>query len=347
MIVRNEEQNLAACLESMRGLFKDIVILDTGSTDRTREIAEQFGARVFDFPWEDDFAAARNEALRHALGRWIFWMDADDRLDEENREKLRALFARLGDELVGYSMKCVCLPDAETGAAPVVDHVRLFPNHPQVRWQFRVHEQVLPSLRAVGGEVRWSDVVIQHSGYQDPDQTRRKRERNLRLLQLQDQDEPDHPFTLFNLGSVAQDLGRPAEALALLRRSLERSQPSDSIVRKLHAQIAQCHRHLGQLDQALAACRQGRGLYPDDVELLFQEGAARLALRDLAGAEACLLETLATREKGHFASVDAGLRGYKTRHQLALVYRQQGRDAEAEAAWRAALDEQPGFTPAW
>ena len=77
MIVKNEEANLPACLESVRGLFGEIIIVDTGSTDRTKEIALQHGAKVFDFPWVDSFSAARNECLRHATRQWIFWMDAD------------------------------------------------------------------------------------------------------------------------------------------------------------------------------------------------------------------------------------------------------------------------------
>jgi tetratricopeptide (TPR) repeat protein len=229
----------------------------------------------------------------------------------------------------------------------VVDHVRLFRNHPAVRWQYRVHEQILPAVRRLGGEVRWSDVVIHHAGYQDPSLRGRKLERDLRLLHLEDQEHPDDPFTLFNLGSVYQELGRTAEALPLLRRSLERSHPSDSIVRKLYALIVQGHRQLGQQAEALAACRTGREYYPDDTELLFQEGVVRRELGDLLGAETCLLRLPGTLEGAHFASVDAGLRGYKARHNLAVIYHEQGRLAEAEAQWRAALVEQPEFIPAW
>src|SRR5262249_28032262 len=162
-------------------LLDEVVVVDTGSTDRTKEVATRLGAKVFDFPWVDSFAAARNESLRHATGEWIFWLDADDRLDEENRQKLQALLANLGEENAAWVMKCLCLPEAATGMATVVDHVRLFRNHPQVRWQYRVHEQILPAVRRSGGEVRWSDVVIHHVGYQDPATRRRKLDRDLRL----------------------------------------------------------------------------------------------------------------------------------------------------------------------
>jgi glycosyltransferase involved in cell wall biosynthesis len=98
MIVRDEEQDLAECLESVADLIDEIVVVDTGSTDRTCDVARHFGARVFNFPWVDSFAAARNESLRHATGDWTFWLDADDRLSGVNRTKLQRLFAGLGDE---------------------------------------------------------------------------------------------------------------------------------------------------------------------------------------------------------------------------------------------------------
>jgi tetratricopeptide (TPR) repeat protein len=347
LIVKNEEANLPACLGSAADLADEIIVVDTGSTDRTKEVAARFGARVFDFPWCDSFAAARNECLRHATGDWIFWLDADDRLDEDNRTKLRALFAGLGDENAAYSMKCLCLPDPVSGSATVVDHVRLFRNHPAVRWEYRVHEQILPAIRRQGGEVRWAGAVIHHAGYQDPALRRRKLERDLRLLHLEDGDRPDDPFTLFNLGSVYQELGRHAEALPLLRRSLGRSHPGDSIVRKLYALIVGCHRALGQAPEALAACREGRQGYPDDTELLFVEGILRRDQGDLDGAEGCLLRLLAAEPAPHFASVDAGLRGYKARHNLAVVYCQQGRFRWAEAQWREVVRERADFLPGW
>ena len=177
LIVKNEEANLPACLQSATGLADEVIVVDTGSTDRTKEVAARLGARVFDFAWVDSFAAARNECLRHATGDWIFWLDADDRLDADNRAKLQALFADLPAGHVAYVMKCLCLPDPVSKAATLVDHVRLFRRHPDLRWEHRVHEQVLPGIKRTRGEVRWSTVVIHHTGYQDAALRRHKLER--------------------------------------------------------------------------------------------------------------------------------------------------------------------------
>jgi len=85
IIVKNEAHNLRDCVAPVADSVGDIVVVDTGSTDGTVEIARGLGARVFSFAWVDSFAAARNESLRHAVGDWVLWLDADDRVDEVNR----------------------------------------------------------------------------------------------------------------------------------------------------------------------------------------------------------------------------------------------------------------------
>jgi glycosyltransferase involved in cell wall biosynthesis/Flp pilus assembly protein TadD len=347
MIARDEAPNLPACLGSVADLVDEMIVVDTGSTDDTREVAQRLGARVVDFAWVDDFAAARNESIRHAGGDWIFWLDGDERLDEDNRRKLRGLFAGLQDENVAYVMKQRSVTDPASGEAGVFEHARLFRNRPDVRWHYRVHEQILPALERSRSEQRFTDIVIEHAGYEDPALYRGKQERNLRLLQRQDAEEPNDSLTQFNLGLTCQVLGRTAEALGYWRRSLELAPPTVSWARKLYALLAGAHRDLGRQDEALTWCRTGLTHYPDDTELLFLEASLLSARGDLAGAEARLLRLLETPAPTYFAAgVDIGLRGYKARHNLGLIYRAQQRHAEAEAQWRAALAERPAYVPA-
>ncbi|HKI33740.1 MAG TPA: glycosyltransferase [Gemmataceae bacterium] len=347
MIVKNEEHHLPDCLRSVAGLFDEVIVVDTGSADATRDVARGFGARVFDLPWPDSFGAARNESLRHASGQWILWLDADDRLDEDNRKRLREVLAGLGEERDAYAMKVRSVLDANRTTFRLLDQVRLFRNLPEVRWDYRVHEQILPAVNRAGGAVRWAEVIIDHVGYQDPKFRRGKLERNLRLLELDHADRPDDAFTLFNLGWTLLDLGRAADAVPHLGHALKQTKPSSSTLRKLHHLLALAQRHLGHPDEALAACREALRQFPDDAELLCEEGLLRRDTGDLGGAEESWLRLLEARRGRYFASEEVGLRGFKTRQLLAEVYRVRQRWAEAEVQWRAALAERADFEPAW
>lgn len=349
LIVKNEEDNLARCLGSVIDLVDEVSLLDTGSTDRTKEIAVSFGPKVkiHDFVWVDSFAAARNESIRHATGDYVFWLDGDDFLDEPNRQALRTLFAGLRDENAAWTMKCYCPPDRAGNSPAMVDHVRLFRRHPQHVWSYRVHEQILPALRRTGADVRRANVVIGHLGYLDPELHARKNQRNLRLLNLEVAEQPDSPFTLFNLGSSLQEIGRHEEAIVPLQRSLELSDPGDSIVRKLYAFLAGCHHALGRSAEAVNVCREGRRVCPGDTELLFREGQLLAELGSYPQAEACFRELLASQNDPQFASVDPNLRGWRGRHELARVLFHQRRYPEAWAEAVRVTQEAPDVLSGW
>jgi glycosyltransferase involved in cell wall biosynthesis len=322
MIVKDEEKNIEACLRSCAGLFDEMIVIDTGSHDGTRTVAERLGARVYDFAWVESFAEARNESVRRASGDWVFWLDADEVLDQPNAQRLRVLFGSLTKEVAAYSIKCVCLANSAQEGNTVVDHIRLFPNRPDVRWEYRVHEQILPSVRRLGGAVRATDICIHHTGYQDNQWRDEKQERNLRLLLLDHRERPGEPYILFNLGWTHAALGRSREAIGFLRDSLKRSHPGDSIVRQVYAILASCHEHLGETSEALRACQEGRHYYPDDAQLLMHEANLLRAQNDLAGAVACLRRLIEAKEAPHFASVPDGLRSQAYR-LLETIRKQQ------------------------
>jgi tetratricopeptide (TPR) repeat protein len=346
MIVKDEEANIGACLESLLDLADEIVVVDTGSSDRTKEIAARYGVCLYEFPWLDSFAAARNECIRKASGDWLFLYDADDRIDAENRAKLRALFARLGDENAAYVMKIRSKTDPAGWSVRLLDQVRLFRNDPEVRWEYRVHEQILPAVTRCGGAARWTDVIIDHAGYQEPAQRRRKLERNLKLLLLEQKERPDDPFTLFNLGRTYRDLDCSSESMDLFRRSLKIAAADLSIVRKLYALLTTGYQQQNEIVAAVTTCKEGLARFPDDAELLFQQSILLRKQGNLVGAETSLNRLLKSRAAEYFDMVDVGIRTYKARHQLGLVYLDQARSAEAEVQWRRAIAERPDFVPA-
>jgi len=256
MIVKDEEANLPRCLSSVGGLLDEIIVVDTGSTDGTKGIATQFGARVFDFAWVDDFSAARNESLRLATGSWIFWLDADEWLDDDSRQRMRALLLSLPDENTGYVMmqrsptQSLYLGAPGERGAQVVEQVRLFRNDPMIRWEGRVFEQIRPAIRRSGGTVRATDIFIQHSGYEEYVGNRQKVERNLRLARLQDAEHPDDPYTLAHIGDLLFALGRVVESVPYFQRSLETLPPSAAIRACAAASLAKARLVLGKQGKA-------------------------------------------------------------------------------------------------
>ncbi|HEX4606664.1 MAG TPA: glycosyltransferase, partial [Urbifossiella sp.] len=348
LIVRDNSGTIRACLESLCPWVDELVVVDTGSTDDTPRIAAELGARVFHFPWVDDFSAARNESVRHARGEWVFWMDSDDVIDATNGRGLRTLAdGPHPDDVLGYVVQVHC-PGEDGSDLTVVDHVKLFRNRPALRFEGRIHEQILPAIRRVGGEVGWTDLFVVHSGYDHtPAGQARKTERDLKLLGLELTDRPDHPFTLFNLGMTYADIGRPAEAVSHLEGSLRNSAPGESHRRKAYALLAHCLARLGRRAEGLAACDRGIREFPGDIELEFRRGMLLHETGRLREAAEAYRRVLAGGPARYFTSVDRGIRGYKARQNLAAVYADLGDWAGAEAEWRVVTAEVPRYRPGW
>ncbi len=289
LIVRNEEHNIERCLRSLQGTVDEIVLLDTGSTDRTVEIAESLGARVFHFRWCDDFSAARNESLRHARGDWIIWIDGDDELVLSEPDALRRLCLARPHPEWGYWVN-VRSPYGATGDQEVVvRHWRIFPNHKDVWFRGRIHEEPWPPVRIEPPDIGEQDTVrVDHWGYVPRgDLMQRKSERNARLLELSLREDPSNPLHYYNLGRQRLREGRPADALPLLEQALElwaaQGQPNWSFAHSLFSFAAQAALDIGAFERVLDIEAKA----PDDLvsaELLCSAGIAcwRLDRREQA-----------------------------------------------------------------
>jgi Flp pilus assembly protein TadD len=353
MIVRDNARTLPACLESVRPWVDEMVVVDTGSLDETPQIALAYGGRLFRFPWCDDFSAARNESLRHAQGEWLFWMDSDDTIPWECGRRLRRLIERqVPPDVLAFVVQVHCPGGSENGDPAfditAVDHVKLVRNWADIRFDGRIHEQLLPAIRRVGGEVAWSEVYVVHSGSdQSPDAQRKKFERDLRILELELSERPEHPFTLFNLGMTHVHAGRFSEGAGYLRRSMAHSNPDESHLRKVYALLVYAEMRLGNREQAMETCRRGLHLFPHDVELRFREGVLLHELGRLQEARQAYSAILTNREERHFSSVDRALTGFKVHQNMAAVATDMGDLAGAEHEWREVVQAAPRYRPGW
>lgn len=239
MIVKNEERWLADCLKSVKPIADEIVIADTGSADRSKEIAREFGARVFDIPWNDDFAEARNRGMSFARSDWLLHLDADEVLDSGGRDLIRSLVDRdgAGADAIEVTLANYCneirshrwVPAAPNnpmarGCAGyiAVQLVRLFRNHCGVEYREAVHENVGESLLERGLVVRREPIMIHHYGMAvRPKGPGPKDYFYLRLNEKKVRERPNDPKTWQDYGAQLIAIGNLEAGEKACRKALE------------------------------------------------------------------------------------------------------------------------------
>ncbi len=222
MIVKNEEWWLERCLDGVRGVVDEVVIVDTGSTDRTLEIAAAYHPAVLHHAWQDDFALARNAGLERATGDWILVLDADEELEAESKGRIKGTISSASADGLLLCVRSL-MPPGELQTHEDLMITRLFRNRPEYRYEQRIHEQISPSIERHGGTVASTDLVIIHHGYAQKSAQGRdlRAERNLRLLEKALAASPNDPYLHYQLGITQKALGHNPTAYASLRRVLE------------------------------------------------------------------------------------------------------------------------------
>jgi len=247
LIVKNEEQLIRKALESVKD-FDEIVVVDTGSTDSTKDIAKEYTDRIFDFKWIDDFSAARNYAIKHATGDWIYSIDADQRLLSHVNE-VRSEAERAESE--GHKSALV-----KTEALGGHVHWRevLFKNDPDVFWKGAYHESlsVLSTFKSNVRRYRGSS----KSKSSDPD-------RGLRILSKQEKT----PRVMFYLGREHFERQHYDEAIEWMSRYLDEGKWIPEVGEAWFV-IAKSHWHSQRGDEARGACLQAIKMNPDFKEAL-------------------------------------------------------------------------------
>ena len=244
MIVKNEEDVLERCLKSVAGLVDEIILVDTGSTDRTREIATRFTDQIFDFPWQDDFSAARNDSFSHASMDYCMWLDADDVLLEEDQRAFLALKEAL-EPTVSVVMAPYHTGFDESGRVTFSYYrERLIKNRAGMTWMGAVHEAITPT-----GKIQYADFAVTHRKVHpsDPD-------RNLRIYEAQLAAGKElEPRQRFYYGRELFYHHRWEEALAVFEQFL--AEGAGWVENNIDAccHCAYCLEKLGRTEQALRA----------------------------------------------------------------------------------------------
>lgn len=261
LIVKDEENNLSRCLDSARGLTNELIVVDTGSTDATPRIAEQYGAAVIPFDFSVvDFAAARNRAIAQANGRWVLMLDADEVLEPVSAPLIRRLIAR-GENAAYYFERHNRWSGSEQSTVDYV--VRLFPKRPDYRYRGRVHETIDGSILSGGGRLHQTGVRLNHNFSSDPEARRRKNRWYIEILKEEIAADPNDDSRLDFLAAEYHQLEMFEEATQVAER-IVRMRPLDP---KAHLFLGVYHlRYHPDLVKARANFNQALKLRPGYAE---------------------------------------------------------------------------------
>jgi len=341
MIVKNEAANLQRCLASVVGVVDDMIVVDTGSTDQTVTIAQDFGAHVYTYDWCNDFAAARNYALQYVQSDWILVLDADECL-------VSAIIPQLRTAIQQPDTLAVTLLRYEVGAqqSPYSLLSRLFRNHPQISFVRPYHELIDDSVVAIQTqEPRWQvgyipEVAIEHSGYQvDAIAAQNKYQRACRIMTAALAQNPQDAYLCSKLGALYVEMGQVQQGLDLLHRGLKLRPPEPSILYELYYHLGHTYARCGQLQPALQQYQQAVAQnLPDLLKIGAYNNWANLLKQQGQLAEACQLyrQMVAIQPDlaiGHY--------------NLGLTLREMGDLQGAIAAYQQALQKQPDYADAY
>lgn len=364
MIVRDEEKTLPRCLKSVEPVANELIVIDTGSKDNTVLVANDLGAKVFHFEWCDDFAAARNESIKHATSDWVLQIDADEELVGDSIPHLRQCIRK--PNVICYSIKC---DNGPTYTGPRFGWFdRLFRRHPHIFYHGPYHETVSQSARdLIAANSEWGyvsepNVVLRHYGCEGSNISKTKHERGVAIMESYVKANPKDAYMLSQLGTAYSALGRSDEAVEYLKKALQiepncpttnftlgvtlqevgslkeaaafyqKAISVDSNFAEAYASLGAIHLDQGMLDLAISASTKSLEINPDLALGLCNLGLAYVG----KGLHA---EGVATLKKA--ISINPGLA--EAHMNLGVAYTKQGRLEDAIIEYEKALKIDPDY----
>lgn len=278
MIVKNEADCIERCLNSVKHVADEMIIVDTGSSDDTIDLCRAAGAAVYSYEWHDNFASARNYGLERATGDWILWLDADEELDKDDAVKLRELISREEADLFSIQLINYYGEQADDFHILQMAHPRIFRNRMGFRFVNPIHEtlnipEVLntPELQQ---RIVLAPIKVHHYGYLDPVvDAKQKAERNLSLLLKQMNAEDKNPWIYYHIASEYYRIKQYQHSFQYVNQAivlfLSEGMTPPSLLYKLKYSILLS---LGSFRGAYPAIEKAICLYPDYVDLHFYKG---------------------------------------------------------------------------
>lgn len=337
MIVKNEARMIDRCLNSVHGIVNEIIIVDTGSTDSTIEIAENHGARVYPYKWNNNFSEARNYGLSYATGDWILWLDADEELDETEKISLPKI-------LLNTKANILALPVLNYhGQTEPVDknnlfliyQPRLFRNYLSIKFINRIHETVLPP-ETLEHLTQYIAVSIHHYGYlKEITEAKQKGSRNLQLLE-QELSEPSHsPWIEYHIASEHYRNNKYEKAFMYVNQAIvafiQKGLMPPSLLYKLKYAILI---ETNSLDGAWPSIEKAILLYPDYVDLHFYKGYILYEKKEYIGSLESFEKCLELGENNTKYLILKGVGTFKAWHYKGLCLEHLGRRDEAQEAYQ-------------
>lgn len=287
MIVRDEQDFLADCLASAARVADEMIVVDTGSSDRTIEIAELHGAKIHNFEWTDSYSDARNHAIGLATGDWILILDADERLDESSIDLVPRAVRHPDFDAYLLLQHNYC-SDASNANVYVNETCRLFRNRPQYRYKGRVHEHVIDSVEESGGRAAKLPAIIHHLGNRpDIANQRQKHERYMRLLEEEIRENPTDLQCLFQLG-LGYRGEEPNKSAEYFERAAALIPPTHKFAPIIFSHLADVHLKLGNHERAIELYVKAIEANPNRAETYFGASNALYAIGEYrAAADTC------------------------------------------------------------
>lgn len=273
MIVKDEEKYLERCLNSVKDLVDEMIIVDTGSKDRTLSIAEKFGAIVKHYAWDDHFSNAKNYSLQFATKHWILLMDGDDEFCSEDKEKFIDLINNSQKD--GHYFKTLSFAGEKPGRDTVSNlNLRLLRNNQRYKFVGAIHEQIARVDEKIDyHNFSTENIRVFHYGYLNQVAVEKnKRKRNIAIIEKELKEDPGNKFHLFNLGNEYYAMREKEKALSLYNEAYNHLDFHVGFAPKLVIRRIMCLEELGRHGEALAEIEKGMTYFPNFTDLEFIRG---------------------------------------------------------------------------